>query len=126
MAESQLRYVRQRTNAGDGPARGLCQMEPATHDDCWTNWLNFPAQAQVARVIRGLIGNVAPSADLMMSNDSYSFAVGRIKCWRDRGPLPAWDDAAGMSAFHKRVYNTRAGAADPEANLQHFKAAIAA
>ncbi|MBS1020523.1 hypothetical protein JK207_00540 [Gluconobacter cerinus] len=126
MAESQLRYKRQLTNSGYGPARGLPQMELATHDDCWTNWLNSPSQAPVARVIRGLIGNLTPHADLMINNDAYAFAMARIKCWRDRGPLPAWNDAAGMSAFHKRVYNTGAGAADPEANLQHFKAAIAA
>lgn len=126
MAESQLRYVRQYTNSGYGPARGLCQMEPDTHNDCWTNWLNAPSQAAVARVIRGLIGNLTPDADLMVSNVAYDFAMARIKCWRDRGPLPAWNDAVGMSAFHKRVYNTAGGAADAAANVVHFKAAIAA
>ena len=126
MAESQLRYVRQRTNAGYGPARGLCQMEPDTHNDCWTNWLNNPSQAPVARVIRGFIGNLTPDADLMVSNQAYDFAMARIKCWRDRGPLPAWNDPEGMSAFHKRVYNTAGGKADERANILHFKAAIAA
>lgn len=126
MAESQLRYKRQRTGSGYGPARGLPQMEPLTHDDCWTNWLNNPSQAGVSRVIRGFIGNLTPDADLMMSNDAYAFAMARIKCWRDRGPLPAWNDPVGMSAFHKRVYNTAGGAADAAANVVHFKAAIAA
>ncbi|MFT8918071.1 MAG: hypothetical protein ABF887_00620 [Gluconobacter oxydans] len=126
MAESRLRYIRQLTDDGFGPARGLCQMEPATHDDCWSNWLNFPQQAQVAAVIRGFIGNLAPSADLMIGNAPYDFAMARIKCWRDRGMLPDWNDAAGMSAFHKRVYNTAGGAADAAANVVHFKAAIAA
>ncbi|MBS1050451.1 hypothetical protein [Gluconobacter japonicus] len=126
MAESRLRYKRQITNSGFGPARGLSQMEPATHDDCWTNWLNFPAQAQVAKVIRGLIGNLTPNADLMIANDSYAFALERIKIYRDKEPLPAWNDAAGMSRYHKRVYNTSSGAADADANVVHFKAAIAA
>lgn len=126
MAESRLRYKRQITNLGYGPARGLPQMEPATHDDCWTNWLNFPQQAQVARVIRSLIGNLSPSADLMISNDAYAFAMARIKCRRDRRPLPSWNDAAGMSGFHKAVYNTAGGAADASANIVHFKAAISA
>ena len=126
MAESQLRYKRQLTNSGYGPARGLPQMEPATHDDCWVNWLNFSPQVQVAHVIRGFIGNLTPDADLMINNDAYAFAMARIKCWRDRGPLPAWNDPVGMSAFHKRVYNTAGGKADERANILHFKAAIAA
>ncbi|WP_052750075.1 hypothetical protein [Gluconobacter oxydans] len=126
MAESRLRYKRQITSTGYGPARGLPQMELATHDDCWANWLNFPQQTRVAHVIRGFIGNLAPDADLMVNNDAYAFAMARIKCWRDKGPLPAWNDAVGMSAFHKRVYNTAGGAADAAANVVHFKAAIAA
>ncbi|MDX1428656.1 MAG: hypothetical protein R3282_00145, partial [Rhodothermales bacterium] len=36
--ESLLEFRRQ---LGGGPARGLFQMEPATHDDCWENYLNF-------------------------------------------------------------------------------------
>ena len=34
LQESNLRYLRQ---LGDGPARGVYQMEPATHDDIWDN-----------------------------------------------------------------------------------------
>ena len=26
---------------GDGPALGIYQMEPATHDDCWNNFLKY-------------------------------------------------------------------------------------
>ena len=36
--ESHLKYVKQ---LGDGPALGLFQMEPATHDDIWANYLRF-------------------------------------------------------------------------------------
>ncbi|MBS0993842.1 hypothetical protein JK207_02550 [Gluconobacter cerinus] len=35
MVESQFRYKRQRTNSRYGPARGLTQIEPLTHDNCW-------------------------------------------------------------------------------------------
>lgn len=95
-----------------------------THNVCWTNWLDNPYQAGgVSKVIREFIGNQYQDANLMVSNVAYDFAVARIKCWRDRGPLPAWNNAAGMSAFHKRGYNTAGGIS---ANVAHFKAAIAA
>ena len=31
-------YVRQK---GGGPALGIYQMEPTTHDDIWANWLRY-------------------------------------------------------------------------------------
>ena len=36
--ESALTYIRQH---GDGPALGLWQIEPATHEDLFTNYLHF-------------------------------------------------------------------------------------
>ena len=36
--ESGLTYLKQH---GDGPALGLWQVEPATHDDLYTNFLNY-------------------------------------------------------------------------------------
>ena len=38
IVESGLTYLKQH---GDGPALGLWQVEPATHDDLYTNFLNF-------------------------------------------------------------------------------------
>ncbi len=41
LQESNLRYLRQ---LNEGPARGVYQMEPATHDDIWENYLAFRAE----------------------------------------------------------------------------------
>ena len=38
IVESGLTYLKQH---GDGPALGLWQVEPATHDDLYTNFLNY-------------------------------------------------------------------------------------
>ena len=38
IAESQLTWLRQH---GGGPARGVYQIEPATHDDIWANYLAY-------------------------------------------------------------------------------------
>lgn len=37
IVESDLQFRKQH---GDGPARGLFQMEPVTHNDIWDNFLN--------------------------------------------------------------------------------------
>ena len=38
IVESGLTYLKQH---GDGPALGLWQVEPATHEDLYTNFLNY-------------------------------------------------------------------------------------
>ncbi len=106
-----------------GPALGLWQMEPATHEDCWANFITG-RDALHAR-INNLLTN-QPVLDQLVTNLAYACAMARIKYYRDPAPIPAADDAAGMAAFYKRVYNSALGAADlAEAELA-FRRAIAA
>lgn len=124
LAESNAAYLRQVTNAGFGPARGLWQMEPFTHDDCWSNWLRFPAQSKPATSIRTMIGNVPAVADLMIVHLAYACAMCRVKYFRAAPPLPCFNDAAGLSLYHKQFYNSAQGAADAAVNVVHFREAI--
>ncbi|WP_122050345.1 hypothetical protein [Asaia bogorensis] len=41
-----------------------------------------------------------------------------------RADLPRFDDANGLSQYHKQFYNSALGAADPVANVAHFREAI--
>ena len=51
LVESGLVWLGQ---TGGGPALGLWQMEPATHDDCWRNFLAFrPALAATVGQLGG-------------------------------------------------------------------------
>jgi len=126
LAESNASYLRQVTNGGYGPARGLWQMEPFTHDDCWSNWLRFPAQSKAATSIRAMIGNVPAVADLMVVHLAYACAMCRVKYFRAAPALPRFNDAEGLSLYHKQFYNSALGAADPVANVAHFREAIQA
>jgi len=126
LAESNAAMLRQVTNTGYGPARGLWQMEPFTHDDCWSNWLRFPAQSRTATAIRSIIGNVPAVADLMIVHLAYACAMCREKYFRAPAALPRFDDAEGRSQYHKQFYNSALGAADPVANVAHFREAIRA
>jgi len=123
LVESGCVYLRQLEN---GKAYGLWQMETVTHDDCWTNWLDYPANARVALAIKAMLPAGTPDRDHLVWNLRYACAMARIKYWRGVPPLPAAGDAAGLSAYHKKIYNSPLGAADAAANVALFTRAIAA
>ncbi len=92
---------------GGGPALGLYQMEPATHDDHWQNFLAYrPGLRERVESV------LAPGdkLDQLMTNLAYATAMARVHYLRDPEPLPAADDIEAMAHYWKRVYNTEAGA----------------
>ncbi|MCP1274014.1 hypothetical protein NKW43_10025 [Gluconobacter albidus] len=112
---------------GGGPALGLWQMEPATHDDCWNNWLCAPGRSRQATALRQMIGYLNPSADLMIWNLRYAAGMARIRYQRVSEPLPSADNAAALCAYWKTHYNTAGGAGAVNDNhIALFQAAIAA
>lgn len=121
LVESGLSYLAQL----QGPALGLWQMEPATHDDCWANWLRYqPDMARRILMLCGLTGS--PDAEATVWNLRYACAMARVKYLRAPSALPAANDAAALSAYHKQNYNTALGAANTAHNVGLFQQAIAA
>lgn len=119
LAESRAAYLRQ----FNGPALGLWQMEPATHDDCWTNFLNSTAQSVLRGRIEGLL-SPEPRLTQLVSNLRYACAMARVRLFRAPAPLPSATDAVALSAYHKQFYNSVLGAANAGANRVLFQAAI--
>lgn len=77
--ESRLSYLHQ---IGGGPALGLWQMEPTTHDDIWVNWLAGKDQLQtylmhLCRVARDQ-ALPHPPADTVLFNLRYGAAMCRV------------------------------------------------
>jgi len=93
---------------GGGPAIGPFQMETATHDDCWTNYLSF--NPELARVGRLLACGGVPSAPQMAGNWSYAAFMARVRYIRSPLALPAAGDAVGIVTAWKNIYNTAGGA----------------
>src|SRR5262245_21735563 len=94
-----------RRQLGNGPARGLFQMEPATHDDCWNNYLKFrPPLA--GKVRQTLMPAQEPTASILEVNDSYAAAMCRVRYLRVPARLPAADDIASLANYWKQHYNT--------------------
>lgn len=118
LVESDLYFLQQIS----GPALGLWQMEPATHDDCWQTFLN--QKPDLAQEIRIIAGRNNPDSALLISNLSYACAMARVKYLRAPVPLPPANNAAALSAYHKQFYNTPLGAADPTINVKAFQWAI--
>lgn len=103
--ESRLVWLRQH---GNGPARGLWQMEPATFYDlllrCNGSLRNAILKMSVADI------NDIVSPDEMCWNLRFAAAMCRLKYRDDPHPLPQIGDVQGMERLHKRCYNSILGA----------------
>ncbi|MGI9250700.1 MAG: hypothetical protein ACR2PR_05845, partial [Pseudohongiellaceae bacterium] len=101
-------YVRQ---VGGGPALGIYQMEPATHDDIWQNFIEYQPGVQ-ASLDEALDGAMAyrggPSAERLVYDLRYATIMARLHYYRRPEPLP--DDLVGLAQYWKTHYNTELGA----------------
>jgi hypothetical protein len=99
-------YLKQ---VGKGPALGIYQCEPATHNDIarWAKLKGLPfADAAPERLVYDL---------------RYASQVCRLHYYRKPGALPAADDIEGLAAYWKKHYNTVLGAGKPEEFVQNYK-----
>lgn len=115
LVESRLKYVKQ---LGNGPARGLWQMESATHDDIWRNYLSAPRNFELRERLSAL--EAFPyGAEQMTGNLYYGAAMCRVHYLRVPAALPT--DADGMAHYWKRYYNTPLGAGTVAKALPLFR-----
>lgn len=106
-----------------GPAMGICQVEIATHLDCWLNWLDY--RPQIAERVFDLVPPMyrlylLPGTDkapvdpqALVGCPMYCIAIARVVYRRVSEPLPAPTDWPALERYHKRHYNTAAGATRP-------------
>jgi len=117
LAESRLTHLAQ---LDGGPALGVYQMEPATHDDIWRHYLAF-RRPMAARIEALIAPRPRPRTHQLPTNLAYATAMARLHYLRVAAPLPA--EAPAMAAYHKRHYNTNAGAAEPAETERWFRRA---
>jgi hypothetical protein len=116
LVESNAEYLHQ----VKGPALGLWQMEPATHDDIWDNFLKYRA------TLRELVQDLQSPAQIMsgstalIGNLYYGAAMCRVHYWRATEALPQAKDADGMAKYWKAHYNTPLGKGTVEKALPRF------
>ncbi|QQG36812.1 MAG: hypothetical protein HYS17_03310 [Micavibrio aeruginosavorus] len=119
LAESGLMFLQQ---IGRGPARGLFQMEPATHDDIWERYLS--KKLGLLNDLKSLLIRDMDLHDQLRGNLFYAAAMCRIHYMRFKEPLPEANNWAGMAAYWKKYYNTPAGAGTVEGFLQKARPAF--
>lgn len=124
MQESHGEYIQQ---LGGGPALGIYQMEPATHDDIWCNYLEYRPQAQESLFsvmsceahdsaqIHGV-----PPADELISNLKYATLMCRLHYRRVPKPLPKGNDIKALAQYWKDHYNTIHGAGAVSEFIKNF------
>ncbi len=101
LQESHLKYIKQ---LGEGPALGVCQMEPNTHDDIWKNFLAY------RNVLSDAVLDIGgPEPQELIWNLKYSVAMCRVHYRRVRSPLPQAGDVEGQAQYWKTYYNTELG-----------------
>tara|TARA_R110002049_G_scaffold239404_3_gene412579 strand:+ start:1940 stop:2359 length:420 start_codon:yes stop_codon:yes gene_type:complete len=100
---------------GGGPALGIFQMEPATHQDIWDNFLRYKTYIR-AGVLEGVPpthrepSQSAAHASLLIHDLSYATAMARIHYLRVSEALPADpDDVEALGTYWKNHYNTHRG-----------------
>ena len=102
--ESGLRWLRQLEN---GPARGVYQMEPATHKDLWDNYLTF--RAGLNALVCEYLADLPDKVSQLQTNLAYATIMCRIHYLRQPDPLPEANDIEGLAHYWKQFYNTPLG-----------------
>ena len=99
-----------------GPALGIYQMEPATHDSLWDNYINYGEHRVSA--IHGFTrhGNHGQ----LIYDLNYATAMARIAYYSESFPWCAPDDVMGLGEIWKEYYNTPLGAGTIEQFMEHY------
>ena len=120
--ESRATYLKQ---LGTGPALGIFQMEPNTHDDLWANFISY--RADILNKLKGLMvtgGTTLPfiqiPAQEMIGNLFYASAMCRIHYKRAPAAFPQQGDTQGLADYWKQWYNTPQGAGTADEFLNNY------
>lgn len=125
LVESGYNWLDQMT-PGPGPAYGPWQMEEATHDDLWLNFLAYKTDLNDALVRMAGFGLVTkPPVIALHGNLFYGAAMCRAHYQRVKARLPDAGDAPAMAAYWKNHYNTPLGKGTLEKAIPYFRQAVA-
>lgn len=114
--ESRLGHYLRQTG---GPALGIWQMEPATHDDCLA--IVVPRRSEFQRALRVYAHDAGLIPQTMVYHHAYACLMARLQIWRVREVLPAEDDLPAHARYAKNHWNTSAGKATVENYLTAYK-----
>lgn len=102
-----------------GPALGVFQMEPATEEDIWENYLSSRYYRRAAMVkICGVFSFVNNGA--LEWNLAYAICMTRLFYRRIKEPFPDAQDIKGFAQYWKKYYNTSVGKGTVEEFIHNY------
>lgn len=109
----------------NGPALGLWQIEPTTHDDVWRYLLrkdNINNTYSKRHIWAQTLNccNFEYFNDRLIYDLRYCCAIARIKLYMIPKPLPAEDDIEGMAHYWKKFYNSSKGKGDADDFMANY------
>lgn len=123
LQESNLHYIDQLDKAErPGPAYGVFQMEKATHEDIWRNFLSKKTHIR-DRLDALMIRGIAP-VEQLHGNAYYAAAMCGIFYLRFPEALPDPADLGGMAYYWKKYYNTHLGKGTEEQFMKKAEAIL--
>jgi hypothetical protein len=112
-------FLKYRVQMGGGPAVSYFQMEPATHNDIWNNYLKYRSEL-AAKAIAFLSSPDADKIKELEMNDQYATAMARIHYMRVPAKLPDTGDVAAQANYWKQYYNTSKGKGKPSEYIEKW------
>lgn len=91
----------------NGPAQGIFQMEPATEEDIYDNFLAYQPSLEGFVNRASLWQGFHPSVGELIWNLKYAIIMCRVHYWRVKAPLP--NLISGYAQYWKDYYNTSLG-----------------
>lgn len=102
-----------------GPALGIYQMEPATYEDIWRNYLT--SRTRRDEVLSWGLYGVKPPAEAMVYDMRLATIMCRLHYMRFSEALPQADDLQGLAEYWKKYYNTKLGKGTPDKFISDYK-----
>ena len=113
-----------------GPALGIYQMEPSTHDDIWDNYLDARHKTSdrvYALTVEQNILGYGDDSEQMVYNLAYATAMARVHYYRVPEALPKRKDTGPdsdyiyeLAKYAKKYYNTGLGKATADDYFDAF------
>ncbi len=113
----------------NGPALGIYQMEPATHNDIWDNFLKYKDNLEYEVRMLTRWGSLKQNEqmpdnihqDELIGNLYYATAMCRIHYLRVPEMLPVHKDIKGYAAYWKKYWNSELGKGTEEQFIANYK-----
>lgn len=111
-----------------GPAMGIYQIEPMTHESLWVHYLNRPEKSELREILldmasRDAVYNGMVEDSQLVENLRYATAIARILYWSRPEPLP--NDIEGWSLYWKAYFNSESGKGTPDEFVAKYNRMVA-